>query len=151
MRVRDLVRVRDRVVLWKLKITRAASYLSIANSFMILFVFAKELYAVPWVGEHFSFRSFVMTTYTLAVIGFIALAEIDWHFMYKREQSYALTRNPLLPAQCFMIEYLLEKALEEGRISRGTAEKVISSLKLADCPQSLPAGQPESPRKVPPG
>ena len=133
MRAKSLVKARDRIVLWKLKITRAASYLSIANSFMILFVFAKELYSVPWIASRFSFREFVGVTYTLAVIGFVLLAELDWHFMFKREQSYALTRNPLLPAQCFMIEYLLQKAIEEGRISENEAKNVLSSLTLAGC------------------
>lgn len=150
MDLRKLVGARDRVVLWKLKITRAASYLSIANSFMILFVFAKELYSVPWIGRHFTFREFMVIAYTIAVLGFIVLAEVDWHFMYKREQSYALTRNPLLPAQCFMSEYLLEKALEEGRISREEAEKILSSLRLAGCPRSPQAEQLRSPRRAPP-
>ncbi len=145
-----LVGARDKVVLWKLKITRAASYLSIVNSFMILFVFAKELYSVPWIGEHFTFREFMVIAYALAVLGFIILAELDWHFMYKREQSYALTRNPLLPAQCFMSEYLLENALKEGRISVEEAEKVLSSLRLAGCQRSLRGEQLRSPQKAPP-
>ncbi|ASJ02487.1 hypothetical protein A3L09_04065 [Thermococcus profundus] len=147
MDVKKLVKARDRVVLWKLKITRAASYLSIANSFMILFVFAKELYSIPWIAENFSFREFVLLAYGLAVVGFIALAEIDWHFMYKREQSYALTRNPLLPAQCFTAEYLLEKAAEEGRITEEEAEKIMASLRLAGCPQG---GRRLSRRRAPP-
>ncbi|AMQ18376.1 hypothetical protein [Thermococcus peptonophilus] len=133
MDIRKLVRTRDLLVLWKLKITRAASYLSIANSFMILFVFVKELYSVPWIAERFSFREFVGIAYALAIVGFIVLAQLDWHFMYKREQSYALTRNPLLPAQCFTTLYLLEKAVEEGRITEEEARRVIASLQLAGC------------------
>jgi len=133
MNIGKLVKTRDLVVLWKLKITRAASYLSVANSFMILFVFVKELYSVPWIMERFSFREFVGISYLLAIIGFVILAQLDWHFMYKREQSYALTRNPLLPAQCFTARYLLEKAIEEGSISEEDARKVLSSLQLAGC------------------
>lgn len=149
MRARSLAKARDRVVLWKLKITRAASYLSIVNSFMILFVFASELYSVPWIASRFSFREFVGVTYALAVVGFLLLAELDWHFMFKREQSYALTRNPLLPAQCFMVEYLLQKAVEERKISEEDARRILSSLKLAGC--DLPQlEQPESPRRAPP-
>ena len=149
MRTKSLAKARDRVVLWKLKITRAASYLSIVNSFMILFVFASELYSVPWIGSRFSFREFIAVTYILAVIGFLLLAELDWRFMFKREQSYALTRNPLLPAQCFMVEYLLQKALKEGKISEDEARNVVSSLKLAGC--DLPQLEaPGSPRRAPP-
>jgi hypothetical protein len=133
MNIGKLVRTRDLVVLWKLKITRAASYLSVANSFMILFVFVKELYSVPWIAARFSFREFVGISYLLAIIGFIVLAQLDWHFMYKREQSYALTRNPLLPAQCFTARYLLEKAIEEGSISEEETRKILSSLQLAGC------------------
>jgi hypothetical protein len=133
MNLRKLVRTRDLVVLWKLKITRAASYLSVANSFMILFVFVKELYSIPWIAERFSFREFVGISYLLAIVGFVILAQLDWHFMYKREQSYALTRNPLLPAQCFTARYLLEKAIEEGSISEEETRKILSSLQLAGC------------------
>jgi hypothetical protein len=133
MDIRKLVKTRDLLVLWKLKITRAAGYLSIANSFMILFVFVKELYSVPWIAKAFSFREFVGIAYALAIVGFIILAQLDWHFMYKREQSYALTRNPLLPAQCFTTLYLLEKAIEEVRITEEEARRVMVSLQLAGC------------------
>ncbi|WP_238516183.1 hypothetical protein [Thermococcus gammatolerans] len=149
IKTKSLIKARDRIVLWKLKITRAASYLSIANSFMILFVFAKELYSVPWIALGFSFREFVGVTYALAVVGFMLLAELDWHFMFKREQSYALTRNPLLPAQCFMIEYLLQKAIEEGKICEKEAERVLSSLTLAGCDLPREEGR-VSPRRAPP-
>ncbi|NJF25532.1 hypothetical protein [Thermococcus sp. Bubb.Bath] len=133
MSIGKLVRTRDLVVLWKLKITRAASYLSVANSFMILFVSVKELYSVPWRAAWSSFREFVGISYLLAIIGFIILAQLDWHFMYKREQSYVLTRNPLLPAQCFTARYLLEKAIKDGSIIEEEARKVVSSLGLAGC------------------
>lgn len=133
MDVRKLVKARDRVVLWKLKITRAAGYLSVVNSFMILFVFAKELYSIPWIGGHFSFREFMVVAYGLAVVGFIVLAELDWHFMFKREQSYTLMRNPLLPAQCATYRYLLRKALKEGELSEEEVRRIESAMILAGC------------------
>ncbi|NJE43496.1 hypothetical protein [Thermococcus sp. GR6] len=133
MEVKHLVKARDNVVLWKLKITRAASYLSIVNSFMILFVFAKSLYGWAFIAERFTFAEFIAIAYGLALVGFLTLAELDWRFMYKREQSYALTRNPLLPGQCFTIEYLLEKGLEEGRINEDEANRIRTSLRLAGC------------------
>ncbi len=133
MDIGKLVKTRDLVVPRKLKIARAASYLSVANSFMILFVFVKELYSVPGISERFSFREFVDISYFLAIMGFIVMTRLDWHFMYKGEQSYALTRSPRLPAQCFTALYPLEKALKGGSISEEDARKVLSSLQLAGC------------------
>ncbi len=125
------MRPAEMLPLWKLRITRAAGYLSIVNTLMLLYVFSKQLYDWPFVREHFEFRQFVALAYSLALIGFIILAEIDWHYIYRREIGFQVSRNPMAVTECFRSAFMLYQAEQAGKDVGKAFQKLRKAFRLA--------------------
>ena len=126
-----LVEIRDFFTLWKLKVSRASGYLSIANSMMLLYIFAKQLYDWPFISTRFEFRTFIALAYGVGVALFFLIAEVDWRFIFRREVGFQANRNPLLITECFRSAYMLHQARAEGKDISKAFERLRLSFKLA--------------------
>ncbi|HDD68943.1 MAG TPA: hypothetical protein ENG61_01120 [Candidatus Korarchaeota archaeon] len=125
-----LSRARDLLALWKVKLARATGYLTLINSFMLLFLFAQQIYGIPWVQEHFSFTTFVCIAYLLGIIAFLLLAELDWRFIFLKESGYITSKQPAMITECFRSAYMLHKAKEEGKDVSEIFEKLRKAFRM---------------------
>lgn len=128
-----VVRIRDVLVLWKIKVQRVMGYVSLANSSMILFLFAQQLYKWPFIKNHISFKAFIITAYFLGILGVLIMAEIDWKFLFKREVGYNVSRNPIAVTECLRSVYILHKMKEEGKDIGDVFKKLRLAFYLAGC------------------
>lgn len=125
-----LSKVRDTLTLWKVKITRASGYLSIINTFMLLYLFTQQIYQLPLIKGHFSGKTFFLLVYLVAFVGFLILAELDWRFVYLRESGFHTSKQPAMITECFRSAYLLYKAKEEGKDIASAFEKLRLAFRL---------------------
>ena len=126
-----LSRARDLLALWKVKLARATSYLTLINSFMLLFLFAQQIYGISWIQEHFAFATFVTITYALGILGFIVLAELDWRYVFLKESGFITSKQPAMVTECFRSAYLLHRAKQEGNDVSEAFEKLRRAFKIS--------------------
>jgi len=126
-----LAKVRDVLTFWKVKLTRASSYLTVINSLMLLYLFAQQIYGIPCIQEHFEFATFMAITYAAGVIGFVILAEFDWRYVFLKESGFITSKQPAMITECFRSAYLLHKAKQEGNDVRAVFKKLRNAFRIS--------------------
>lgn len=124
-------KLRNILTLWKLKLMRASMYLSLLNTFMLLFLFSRQLYEINFISNNINFPTFIIVSYCFVVFGFLLLSELDWKYIFKTEQGFQAYRNPLTIISCFNSAYLLYKAKQEGKAIERVFEHIKDSYKMS--------------------
>lgn len=86
----------DTLARWKVKYQRATGYIALATFLIVLYGLIRELHASPFFPIRMEFWMFVVLFFGLAAIGIVILADLDWRYIFLKEQAQGILKNPLL-------------------------------------------------------
>lgn len=92
---------------WKVKYQRATGYIALGTFVIVLYGLIRELHASPFFPLRLPFWMFVLMFFGLAAVGIVVLAELDWRYMFLREQAQTVSKNPLLYPHMFQSAWFL--------------------------------------------
>jgi hypothetical protein len=81
---------------WKVKYQRATGYIALGTFIIVLYGLIRELYASPYFPFKPDFALFTLLFMGIAFALIVAIAELDWRYMFKNEQAQIVTKAPLL-------------------------------------------------------
>ncbi len=92
---------------WKVKYQRATGYIALGTFVIVLYGLIRDLHASPFFPLKLPFWAIVVLFFGVAILGIPILAELDWRYIFKREQAQTILKNPLLYATIFQSAWLL--------------------------------------------